>query len=46
MRGFAGTLMTSPESRVTSLSCQDFRRTFSGFKSVWINFMECRNSIA
>lgn len=46
MWGFTGTLMTSPESRVTSLSSQDLSKTFSGLRSVWMSFIECRNSIA
>lgn len=44
--GFTGTLITSPDSRVTSLSSQDLSRTFSGLRSVWMSLIECRNSIA
>ena len=46
MWGAAGTLMTSPESSLTSRSSQDVSRTFSGFRSVWMSLIECRNSIA
>lgn len=46
MWGEAGTLMTSPESRVTDRSSHDLSRTFSGLRSVWISLIEWRNSTA